>query len=324
MLPSDIGPCLQCSDIFPVIQHRGIVDETVGFLTDLLMEDRMWGSIVFGDDKKRPLTFGSCVFLSDGLKSEVLDGTHPFLLAEMVKSHGLRSHILSFKEVERENKYEGLNFYGALFAFPKLNNPLVFGMAMDRLQHDMIFHMRGFRIKTHLKATYETNLITSGMTNFAMRKLFGSNLHTDYRELKGETEVKKFRPHLFAIEREEALTRIHSKVFELVAGGTAILDLPPKIREILRLDLESESYTNSKASQELGKDSVDNGWKSAEEKIKKTSHDIRVSEDDSDEEFRVILRRYVRQNPQELGILTPLTAREKQDWIDFQRSKGAG
>lgn len=325
MLPSDIDTCLKRSDMYPVIHARGLEAEASSFLTELLVGDQMWGSIVLGNGKKEPLTLGSCVFLSNDLTNEVLDGKHPFLLADMVKNPGLRSHILTFKEVERANRNEGLNFYGALFAFPKITSHIAAGMAMDRLQHDMIFHMRGFRIRMHMKATYDHNWIKGAVTNFAMRTLFGSNLHCDFKDYRTHDEVRNFHPHLFAITRDEALKKISSKVFELMAGGHAVLDLPPMIREILRLDLEHEQSAGLEVALDIGEHSVDNGWKTAAQKLKKTAPDIRISAEDSgDGEFRAALRKYVRQNPQELGILPPLTPKEKQDWRDNQRAESMG
>ena len=110
MLPSEIARCLQRSDIYPVISERGIETQMISFLTGLMLEDQFWGSVVENAYSEEPLCFGSCIFVSNHLARRLSKGEFPFLLVDLCQNQSLRTHILSFDEIEKQGKQSRLSF----------------------------------------------------------------------------------------------------------------------------------------------------------------------------------------------------------------------
>lgn len=95
MLPSDIQPCLELADCFEVASHMLLKNKLGPFLSDLMLNDQLWRSVVYTEGKRGIVCFGSCIFISDPLADSLQQGEHPLLLLECSSDPLLRSHILT-------------------------------------------------------------------------------------------------------------------------------------------------------------------------------------------------------------------------------------
>ena len=312
MLPTDIPECLKISDIYPVVSARGIEDEMTAFLADLMVHDQLWGSVIEDSGSSAPICFGSCIFIAPKLAAGLRKGEHPFLLSDLCQYPILRSHILSYEEVEKQSKQYHLNFYGALFSFPRTKNPMQFGKAMNHLQRSLVNTISGFGLDQYLKHSYGMDFMYRELTNVAMRFAFGAKLDMKY-ETSSDPEVKRHHPYLFASTREEAVTKPGKPVFEVMCPGDAILKLPRAVRMLLRLEIEG--YSHEAVAQALLRGHHDSNWSTALIAVRRNTQvaDF-LGMNEEDAVLRDCIREYVKQNPQELGVLPLLTPEEKQCW----------
>jgi len=326
MLPFDVDTCLRLSDIYGIARDRGLTERMADLLIHYLKEGQMWGAVVDHKTMPHPICFGSCIFLSKDLAKEVMAGKHPFLLADLCDNPALRAEVLQFTQVEKEAKAKRLNFYGALFTFPKTTNPGLFKEALDRqLQESFVKYMRAFNLALHMKNTYGRHKVFKGIRVVAYRMGFGSDLQSSYKELRrqGNAEVLRHNPVLFAYTREQAENSIGGKPVTQVMGiPENVLDLPRSAREIIRLDLEDRGDIDMQAA--LQKDNryfEDNSWGYVARKMDTaTASFLRISDENT--EIRACVREYVRHNPQELGVLPPLTPLEKKEWDEHVLQEG--
>lgn len=332
MNPGDVRECLESSDIFPLIRARGIADQLEALLSELMLRGRLWGSVVLSASTRKILCHGSCIFLHRDLGEEVLAGQHPFLLADLVTDHRLQSLVLELDEVERDSQLGDLYFYGALFTFPSFRNPSQATDALRELHSDCVLQMSGFNIKWHMKPTYGVSILRDKLTSLALRKQFGTDLRHTYGDLESkDPEVKQFRPALFAVDRETASQRVASLVNQIIGEHRyPELNLSPKMRNILRLELEfMRDHDIVKHLSNSGK-GYDGFIREALERLKST---IDLPGDlleeleanlEINEELRAALARIVSHNPHELGVLPLLTKAETQFWREQIRSRGKG
>lgn len=313
MLPGDIRTCLELSDICAVVKARQIFEPMRRFILDLMLADKLWGCVVDKDSTNEPMCFGSCIFISDDIASELRAGKHPFLLTELCQSRALQTHILSLSEVKKESKRKNLNFYGALFSFARTHNPASFIAAMNQLQRGLVETMAGFGLKQYFKQTYEGGWASRTFKNFAMRMKFGAELVTAYA---GDTsdEVKTHRPYLFAATKEEAVNKLGMPICELMWPGDAVLDLPPSVRMILRLEIDGCSGNQMQEALLIGQGTDDSNWATAIRKVRSDSLKKNAIGFDENACIRACVRKYVQAHPQELGVLPLLAEGEKNEW----------
>lgn len=287
----------------------------VSFLTDLMISDQHWGSVVEDTKGEVPICFGSCIFISDQLAEGLLNGDYPFLLADLCQKKMLRSHILSYDEIEKQSKLYKLNFYGGLFTFARTMNPPKFGAAMNHLQRTLVNSISGFGLHWYFKQCYGAGYVHSQFTSAAMRLRFGAKLLARYANSKN-LEVKQNRPLLFGLTRDDAFRVPHKLISELMCQGDPILNLPRAVRMLLRLEIEG--YSHDAVGQALLQGDHDSNWTTALRAVRRNAEVFEfLGMNEEEAILRECVRDYVRQNPQELGVLPLLTPQEKNCWKTY-------
>ena len=177
--------------------------------------------------------------------------------------------------------------------------------------------MAGFGLSNYIKQTYESHLFARIAKNWAMRTQFGAKLVTEYRHLT-EERVRKHHPSLFHANIEWAEGRFGLPVGELMSYKPVSVGFSFAARMVLRSEIEMLS--NELIAETLVKDqsSIKNNWdtirKQAMGSGKVSSH---LSINDGDRQIRDRIRKFVKENPQELGVLPPLTPGEKAGWESY-------
>lgn len=318
MLPADLAICCQRSDFWPTAERNGYSENVYKFLLDMLLTDRMWGSVVEKRGEDEFVAFGGCIFIDDTLALKLERGEHQYLLADLATSTILQTHVLDFEQVKFENK-RGLNFYGTVFRWPKLAH---FHQGLDMLQASLLETMSGFNIKRHFKHIYPIGKVDGVLSSFAMRLGFGADLLAKYEDRDGFREPGT--PVLYGQSRDTILKtdgasrfsdrKRHLPVGQLLCRPAPILELPFSLREVLRLELEG--VQKSKMDGHLqGATAAEKIWDNAIESLRKKGR-LEEIVDPSNKEIptRGQIKRYVERNRQELGVLPHLTLKEKEDW----------
>jgi hypothetical protein len=319
MLPADLAICCQHSNFWPTTVRTGHSENVYRFLLEMLLTDRMWGSIVEKPGEDEPVAFGGCIFIDDTLALKLERGEHQYLLTDLAVSPILQTHVLDFEQVKFENK-RGLNFYGTVFRWPKLAH---FHQGLDMLQASLLESMSGFNIKRHFKHIYPVGKVDGVLGSFAMRLGFGADVIAKYEDRDGSR--RSGTPVLFGQKRDEILKtdgakrfadrKRHLPVGQLLCRPAPILDLPYSLREVLRLEMEGVQKSKMEGHLQ-GASAAEKIWDNAIESLRKKGklEDI-VDPDNRDVSTRGQIKRYVERNRQELGVLPHLTQREKEEWL---------
>ena len=323
MLPADLAICCQRSDFWPTAERNGYSENVYQFLLNMLLTDRMWGSVVEKRGENEFVAFGGCIFIDDTLALKLERGEHPYLLADLAKSTFLQTHILELDQVKFENK-RGLNFYGTVFRWPRLAH---FNQGLEMLQASLLETMSGFNIKRHFKHIYSAGKVDGVLSSFAMRLGFGANILAKYEDKDGSR--RPGTPVLYGQSRDEILKtdgssrfsdrKRHLPVGQLLCRPAPILDLPFSLREVLRLELEG--VQKSKMGGHLTAGNVaEKAWDNAIESLRKGGklNDI-IDAENREISVRGQVKRYVERNRQELGVLPHLTEKEKKEWKALTR-----
>lgn len=316
--------------MWPLVSAHGLEDKVEAFLTEMLLEGQMWGGVVEGDGYKGPVSFGACVFVHRNLRDALIAGRHHHLILDFVRDFDTKCHILSYKQVQQGSAAANLNFYGTLFTFPRVHWWDFFN-CLGALQQSLMENLSGFQIDRHFKHIYPTGPVYKLFGSIAMRVGFGADTLATYDQVD---LPERYKPVLFGQSRAQIAAtkneteieklKLDKPVAQLLCQSKPILGLTDNMRAVLRLELEGYSPTQIKES--LGKysdryDIATRSWEYAAEKLQKSGKlPELIRKLCQDRRFQEGVKLYVKDNRREIGILPPLTEKEKDDWYEKVRS----